>query len=230
MSLAAPTPSFSTTFGVYDEGEHVRSLYLREVDAEALLRTLAPMADAGRLAVLAREAPAEGLEQIDEGCWLCTVQQVRRLSAPVEFIVLDGRASSAELAEALPTSVLADPGGAVRPELGARIAGALSEDGNAVILSRDTRMLAPFLRSIVEQASRKHAADLPAPHVPDQALLELLAPMRASAWCDLSLTGGSRYRVMVLRTIDGQEGGRCLDEQRWVAPSVGGHWRVGWSW
>ncbi len=120
------------SFGVYDEGAGVLSLYLSPLRSELLVD------------VVSQAAPASSPVCLSE--------------APQELIWLEGELGVFEL-EALPSSLLASPDLAL--PAGARAAAVFMEQDHAVVLSREPSLLAACLGVLVEEALPDRFTELP---------------------------------------------------------------------
>jgi hypothetical protein len=120
------------SFGVYDEGAGVLSLYLSPLRAELLVE------------VVGQAAPASSAVCLSE--------------VPQELIWLERGLGVDELGR-LPSSLLAHPQSAL-PE-GARAAAVFTEADHAVVLSREPPLLAACLGVLVEEALPDRSSELP---------------------------------------------------------------------
>lgn len=120
---------------------------------------------------------------------------------------------------ALPSSLLAAPHASLPAELGLRLGLALSGDGHAVFLARDTGDLAQCLAGLLSPRSPQPARLSP------ETLMDWAG--EDESWVELSQVTHRGHRVLELRE---RSGAHTLRHERWVAPIKGGHWRAGWSW
>ena len=202
-------------FGIYDEGNSVRSLYLSPLDAHRVMEPL--LGALGHATpVCLGDAPApRGARPLPSGGWVGTTDHLAALEAPAELLFVE-RPRIADL-EALPGSLLAHPDKALPGRLVARAALILTVHDHAIVLSRDDGILAACLAPLLEGLAD---AELP-------PLNELLKPMPESAWREVRVDARDRYRLMHLDLRDAE---RNLEENTWVAPGEGGRWRASWSW
>lgn len=231
MQLDARAPARSAgSFGLYDEGGGTLSLYLDATDPQALLRDLLECAREGQVAYLMDGPVPPGGRPLSSGGWLGEAEGLLELRGPAEIVLLGPEVSPEEVEAAMPCSLLAYPEHALPNALDARLALILTEDGHAIVLSREKDLLCPCLSRFVERAVRQALPHLlQPPEIPNRAILDLLEPMTQSAWCELGIHELRRYRLLTWETRDSEDG-RTLDRRQWVAPSDGGSWHAGWSW
>ena len=221
---------FVATFGVYDEGGGVRSLYLHPTAAVRLGAALLPLCLDGQLAVLTDQAPIPGANPLPHGGWLAPGTSMMQLQAPVEAALIGADVSPQVVSDAFPHSIMARPDLSLPESLDARFALAMNDPRHAVIFSRDPVVHRACLRALItDLAAATLDPALPLPNIPEAALDELLEPMEISSWWRLRTREHRRFRVL---EVDAFPGGLEPAEQRsnWVADQRGGAWRTGWAW
>lgn len=229
LDTRAP-PTSAGTFGLYDEGGGTLSLYLDTVDTRSLLEELLDCAREGQVAYLTEGPVPTGARPLANGGWLGQAEGLLDVRAPAEIVLLGADVSPEDVDSAMPCSLLAYPEHALPSTLDARLALILTEEGRAVVLSREEDLLCPCLSRFVERAVRHALPHLgQPPEIPSRAIRELMVPMTQSAWCELGVHELRRYRLLTLETRDSEDG-RTLDRRQWVAPNDGGSWHPGWSW
>jgi hypothetical protein len=222
---------YSVTFGVYDEGDGVRSLYLHPTAAIRLGAALLPICLGGRLAVLSDHAALPGASPLNFGGWLAPGEAVLKLQAPLEIALVDDGVTAEQVDRLLPASVLAFPDRALPEELGARFALVMSDPFHAVVLSRDPVVLRACLRSLISDlAAVSLDPEVALPDVPESALDELLEPMDDGDWCRVRATERRRYRLLEVDSLPTSPAEAASSRATWVADRGGGAWRAGWRW
>ena len=222
--------AFVATFGVYDEGGGVRSLYLHPTAAVRLGAALLPICMGGQLAVLTEHPPLEGAEPLPLCGWLAPGGAALYLEAPVEAALIAPGVGPERVSQEFPASVLAWPEHALPESLGTRFALAMNDPRHAVILSRDPMVHRACLRALISDlAAGALDPSLPTPDIPEDALDEPLEPMAFTQWWSVRARERRRYRVLELEAFPG---GRqaALSRSTWVADQRGGAWRANWTW
>lgn len=221
---------FVATFGVYDEGGGVRSLYLHPTAAVRLGAALLPICLGGRLAVLTEHPRLERAELLPLCGWLAPGDAVLHLRAPVEAALVSPDVTPEQVSREFPASVLAWPEHALPESLGTRFALAMNDPQHAVILSRDPMVHRACLRSLISDlAAATLDPSMPAPDIPEAALDELLEPMEFTRWWRMRARDRRRYRVLEMDVFPGGQQ-PALSRSTWVADQRGGAWRTNWAW
>jgi len=230
LSSVEASDVFVATFGVYDEGLGVRSLYLHPTAAVRLGAALLPLCLEGQLAILTDHSPIPDASPVPHGGWLAPGTSMLQLQAPMEAALVGPDVTAAEVSKAFPHSIMARPELSLPRELGTRFALAMNDPRHAVILSRDPVVHRACLRALItDLAAATLDPSLPLPDIPEAALDDLLEPMEISSWWRLRTREHRRFRVLEVDTFPG---GQEPAEQRsnWVADQRGGAWRTGWAW
>lgn len=232
--MNAPSPrkprTLPLSFGVYDEGAGMLSLYLHDMPPQDLLDLTQAIAAGGQVVALTPGPLPRGARALEGGGWTGGPDCLAFARPPYELVLIDPQVSPERVLDQVPSCLLAAPDWALPPELGARAAVVVDEAGEAVVLSRQRELLARCLAPPLEHTLRVALGGEEPPEAPLQALYSLIAPMEDASWCELSVEDSGRYRTLTLAIRDGEQGGRTIDRSHWVAPRRGGSWRADWSW
>ncbi len=210
-------------FGIYDEGNGVRSLYLSGVPSRYVARSVLPFAADGVLAVLSPLPPPEGCQPLPAGGWMGPGERVLGIREPVEVLVLDGPVEPRAIDRSLPGSLLARPDLAVPEGLGARFALVLEPPDQAVVLARRDGPLAAVVAAGLTLAARR-ALGPAAPLVAPGQVGDLLHPVEAGAWRRVTPRAGPRFATLRIETLDSEADGARLDDLVWVARAGVDRW------
>ncbi len=212
-------------FAVYDEGNGARSLYLAPTSARELGAALYPAALGNQLAVLTPLPAPSGCRPLPGGGWLGPGRAILGLREPVQVAVVGPQATPAAISHELPGSILAAPQHALPESLGVRVALDAEATRHAIVLSRETSLLAACLETVLERCAEEGLARL-APRITDPALEALLQPIPPGHWRRAMAVDRGRYHVLEIETASAAE---VLDRRTWVANVQGGQWNPDWA-
>lgn len=222
-------PERRATFGFYDEGSGVFSLYLAPVDARTITRALLPHTRGQQiLASTPLSGPAGTVPLKIEG-WIGAGQHILGLRSPVEALVIDPSVVDAgSMERVLPASLLGNPEASL-PE-GALFALCMLDNRHAVILSREKNILATALEALIVSLETAFGIHEP-PYISTEAMESLLQPLDPWSWWEMEVGNHKRFHTLDLNAMDGLGDDDTSDTgMRWVAPKGGGWWRFGWNW
>jgi hypothetical protein len=217
------------TFGFYDEGSGVYSLYLAPVDARTVTRALLPHTRGQQLlASTPLTGPAGTVPLKIEG-WSGAGHHLLGLRAPVEALVIDPSVVDAgSMERMLPASLLGNPEASL-PE-GALFALCMLDNRHAVVLSREKSILSTALEALIVSLETAFGIHEP-PHISTEAMESLLQPLDPWSWWEIECGNHKRFHTLDLNAMDGLGEDDTSDTgMRWVAPKGGGWWRFGWNW
>ncbi len=215
----------SAWFAVYDEGNGTRSLYLAPTTARELGSALYPAALGNQLAVLTPLPAPAGCRPLPGGGWLGPGRAILGLREPVQVAVVGPHVTPAAVDHELPGSILASPQHALPESLGARVALDAEATQHAIVLARDTDLLAACLETVLERCTEE-GLDRLAPRITDRALGDLLEPIQPGHWRRAVARDRGRYHVLEIETASAAE---VLDRRTWVANVQGGQWNPDWA-
>ncbi len=147
------------------------------------------------------------------------------LREPVQAAVVGPHVTPEEIAQTLPSSILAAPQHALPESLGAQVCLDAEASCHAVVLSRDLEVLGACLETVLERCAEQ-GLDRLAPRITPQALQDLLKPLVPGQWHRASTRDAGRYHVLEIETVSA---GDVLDQQTWVAQVQGQQWNAGWA-
>jgi hypothetical protein len=212
-------------FAVYDEGNGTRSLYLTPTSARELGAALYSVALGNQLAVLTPLPAPAGCTPLPGGGWLGPGRAILGLREPVQIAVVGPQATAESIGRAMPGSILASPQHALPDVLGARVALDAEASGHAIVLSKETGILAACLETVLERCVEQGLGRL-APRIPPSALETLLEPIAPGQWHRAWTHDAGRYHVLKIETATA---GQVLDRRSWVANLQGAQWNAGWT-
>jgi hypothetical protein len=212
-------------FAVYDEGNGTRSLYLAPTSARELGRALYPVAMGNQLAVLTPLPAPAGCQELPGGGWLGPGRAILGLREPVQVAVVGPHATPAAINAELPGSILASPQHALPESLGVRVALDAEATRHAIVLARETGLLAACLETVLERCAEEGLSRL-APRITDAALDDLLEPIQPGHWRRVVARDRGRYHVLEIETASAAE---VFDRKTWVANVQGGQWNPDWA-
>ena len=210
-------------FGIYEEGDGVFSLYLPEVNAPALLNTLATLAEDKTLCVLSgSRMPSAGIP-IGLGGAIFSATALSELEAPSESVIFEGPPNPAEINRCLPSSLMACPQGALPERLSAAFAVIFPDPKHLILLAPDPGLLFAILQHHLSLSGIGIQTDT---RIEGALQGEILKKLEPWSWREVQHEVQSGVQRLQIATL-GAENEESLE---WVAPRKGGYWRSGWSW
>lgn len=210
------------TFGIYDEGDGLLSLYARPYVPLHLVEVLDVLDLADELIDV---TPAWGTSTARP----VILADLARREAPLELIhEPDG--DELDRPGLLPT-VMAAPHALLPEGSSRRFAFALHDRDHAAFYSRDRDVLAQVLTHWLRATLDEHVPGGESPPILDRALESVMEAMPPQAWRRLDLEVRGRIWSLDLSALVTERLGEStvVDEQRWVG-GPGRAWRAGWSW
>ena len=206
-------------FGLYDEGEGLRSLYLtpcspsivsaivQELDIQGRFLDMGTPFTTGAPRMLAKEDLASS-------------------ATPMEIVHLPGDEPHPE-----PLSVMADPHAALPKDSDRQFAFLLHDQCHGVLYSRNREVLREALRAFLTTHLDHQAQDTEMPPINNKLVAPLLLPLTEDTWREAQLVQNQRYCHLNLITVSATALGerQIHDRVRWIG-GMGRAWRDGWSW